>query len=80
MRVISKRLNVHQFSANEWAILCDAENILTQIQNAYAEGTVLTNPVTGEVVEVDELRRVRGILDFLTTTMVVDVEVKTNPS
>jgi len=73
MRIINKRLNVHQFSAEEWTTLCDAENILLQIQNSYPAGTVIANPCTGEVVEIDELARARGILGFLTDNMVVEV-------
>lgn len=66
--------NVHQLDARDFATLCDAENLVMQVANAYPEGTQLMNPNTGEVVVVDELRRVAGILDFLSTTRVVEVE------
>ena len=65
--------NVHQMNAQEYCTLCDAENLVLQIANAYPEGTVLAAPNTGEVIMVDELRRVAGILSFLTDNRVVEV-------
>jgi hypothetical protein len=66
-------INVHQMDAVEYCALCDAENLVLQIANAYPEGTVLASPNTGEVIMVDELRRVAGILSFLTENRVVGV-------
>ena len=68
--------NVHQMDATEYCALCDAENLVLQIANAYPEGTVLAAPNTGEVILVDELRRVAGILGFLTDNRVVEVNPK----
>jgi hypothetical protein len=68
--------NVHQMDAIEYCALCDAENLVLQIANAYPEGTVLAAPNTGEVVMVDELRRVAGILSFLTDNRVVEVTAR----
>ena len=68
--------NVHQMNATEYCALCDAENLVLQIANAYPEGTVLVAPNTGEVVMVDELRRVAGILSFLTDNRVVEVTAR----
>lgn len=65
--------NVHQMNAQEYCTLCDAENLALQIANAYPEGTVLMSPNTGECIMVDELRRVAGILGFLTENRVVEV-------
>ena len=65
--------NIHQFDAREYCTLADAENLILKIANAYPEGTVLAAPNTGEVIMVDELRRVAGILDFLTNNRVVEV-------
>ena len=67
---------VHQMDATEYCALCDAENLVLQIANAYPEGTVLVAPNTGEVVMVDELRRVAGILSFLTDNRVVEVTAR----
>ena len=65
--------NVHQMDAREYCTLCDAENLILQIANAYPAGTVLASHNTGEVVLVDELARVAGILGFLTDNRVVQV-------
>lgn len=67
------KFNVHQMDATEYCALCDAENLVLQIANSYPEGTVLAAPNTGEVIMVDELRRVAGILGFLTDNRVVEV-------
>lgn len=65
--------NVHQMNAQEYCTLCDAENIALAIANQYPEGTILASPNTGECIMVDELRRVAGILSFLTDNRVVEV-------
>ena len=65
--------NVHQMNAQEYCTLCDAENLVMQIANAYPEGTVLMNPNTGEVIMTDELRRAASLLSFLTECRVVEV-------
>lgn len=65
--------NIHQFDAKEYLTLCDAENIALAIANQYLEGTILASPNTGECIMVDELRRVAGILSFLTDNRVVEV-------
>jgi hypothetical protein len=65
--------NVHQMNAQEYCTLADAENLVLQIANAYPNGTVLASPNTGECIMVDELRRVAGILGFLTENRVVEV-------
>lgn len=67
------KFNIHQMNAQEYCTLADAENLVLQIANAYPNGTVLASPNTGEVVMVDELRRVAGILGFLTDNRVVQV-------
>ena len=68
--------NVHQMNATEYCTLCDAENLVMQIANAYPDGTQLLAPNTGEVVLVDELRRAAGILGFITENRVVEVTTK----
>jgi hypothetical protein len=65
--------NVHQMDATEYCAMCDVENLVLKIADSYPEGTVLASPNTGEVVMVDELRRVAGILGFLTENRVVEV-------
>ena len=71
--LVAGTFNVHQMDTREYCTLADAENLVLQIANAYPEGTVLASPNTGEVLMVDELRRVAGILGFLTENRVVEV-------
>ena len=71
--IIAHDIRIHEMNAQEFCALCDAENLVLQLANAYPEGTVLTSPNTGECVMVDELRRVAGILSFLTDNRVVEV-------
>ena len=68
--------NVHQMNAQEYCTLCDAENLVLQIAKAYPENAVLMAPNTGECVMVEELRRVAGILSFLTENRVVEVTAR----
>lgn len=65
--------NIHQFDVKEHSALCEAENLVRAIANQYPKGTVLASPNTGECIMVDELRRVAGILSFLTYNRVVEV-------
>ena len=76
MQIKQQVINVHQFTATEWAILCDAENLVYKIYNSYDDNTVITNPNTGECIAIDELPRVLGILSFLTENRVVEVSPK----
>ena len=71
--IVAGNFNIHQMNAQEYCTLADAENLVLQIANAYPAGTVLASPNTGEVIMVDELRRVAGILGFLTDNRVVEV-------
>ncbi len=48
-------------------------NFLEKIQKAYDKEDVLMSPEDGEVIRVEELGRVRGILSFLYNNPTVDV-------
>lgn len=71
--IVAHDIRIHEMNAQEFYTLCDAENLVRQLVNAYPKGTVLASPNTGECVMVDELRRVAGILSFLTENRVVEV-------
>ena len=71
--IAAGNFNIHQFDAREYCTLADAENLVLAIADKYPAGTVLASPNTGEIILVDELRRVAGILDFLTNNRVVEV-------
>ena len=73
MKFKQKVLTAHEFTATEWATLCDAENLVRKIYESYDDNTVILNPNTGECVLIDELPKVLGILSFLTENLVVEV-------
>lgn len=76
MQIKQKVLTVHQFTATEWATLCDAENLVRKIYESYDDSVMLQCPNTGECITIDELPRVLGILSFLTENRVVEVNPK----
>ena len=76
MQIKQQVLTVHQFTANEWATLCNAENLVRKIYEAYDDNIMLQCPNTGECITIDELPRVLGILSFLTENRVVEVNPK----
>lgn len=73
MQIKQQVFSVHQFNVAEWTTLCEAENIVRKIYEAYDKNIVLQSPNTGECVAVDELPRVLGILSFLTENRAVEV-------
>lgn len=76
MKIKQQVLTVHQFTATEWATLCDAENLVRKVYESYDDNIMLQCPNTGECITIDELPRVLGILSFLTENRVVEVNPK----
>ena len=76
MKIFTQTLSVNQMDAKDWTAMCHTEQVIEQVRKHYGDNAVLTNPNTGEVVEVEELRRVLGILDFLSTNRVFEVSYK----
>lgn len=56
----------------------EVNEILHKIQHEFGEHLTLQNPETGELIDTDEIARVRGILSFLTETENFIVELKSN--
>ena len=73
MTISSTTINEHNFSKEEFIILCEAENIILQLMNSYPKGTVLMNPNTGEVLLVNDLPHVRSAQGFITESRVVKI-------
>lgn len=73
MKLSNQRFNVHEFTIEEVQAIFKASEVLEEIQNMYDEKDVLASPNDGEIVGVDELARVRGILGFLFNNRVVEV-------
>lgn len=53
-------------TAEEYESLCATEQILEEIYNSFGHFVEVVNPTTGEVVMMNELPRVRGILSAFT--------------
>lgn len=75
MKITHQVLNIHQLTIEEYQALELAEKVIEHIQETYGELCRLTSPNDGECVIVNELPRVRGILDFLMRNRVVEVDV-----
>ena len=73
MKISTERFNVHEYTVEEYEALVKANDVLEEIQNLYTEGTVLGSPNDGEIICVEELARVKGILSFLFHNRVVEV-------
>lgn len=68
-----QRFNVHNFTVEEVQAIDKTLQILTDIQNAYDEKDVLSNVNDGEIIAIEELARVKGILSFIFMNRVVEV-------
>ena len=64
MTVNDRRLYDVQFTFNELDALKRAERAITEVITLFGSEGHLMSAETGEVVMLDELERVRGILDF----------------
>ena len=60
-------------SAEDISALNRINELLAQFQKKYDEEDVLMSPTDGEVVKIDELARLRGILSFFANNQTVDV-------
>ena len=64
MTVNNRKLYDIQFTLEELEALHGAERAITEIITLFGSEGHLMSAETGEVVMLDELNRVRGILDF----------------
>ena len=76
MKIKQQVITTHQFNVGEWTTLCEAENVIRQIYEAYDNNIMLSSPNTGECVTIDELPRVMDILSFFTENRAVEVNPK----
>ena len=65
MKLLEKRLFVVNFTAEELDALELADRALGELYNHFGRDDKLVSPDTGELVELNELPRVRGILNLL---------------
>lgn len=73
MTTTTQRFNVHNFSVEEVQAIDKTLQILTNLQNAYDDKDVLANVNDGEIICIEELARVKGILSFVYYNRVVEV-------
>jgi hypothetical protein len=73
MFTTTQRFQVHHFTTQEIEALDTVMGLLTQLQDDYAEDDILANVNDGEIIAIDELARVKGILSFLYMNRVVEV-------
>ena len=73
MTTTIQRFNVHNFTIEEVQAIDKTMEILTDIQNIYGDNDILANVNDGEVVAIEELKRVKGILSFIYYNRVVEV-------
>lgn len=73
MTTTIQRFNAHNFSIEEVQAIDKTLQILTELQEIYDDKDVLTNVNDGEIVCVEELARVKGILSFIYYNRVVEV-------
>lgn len=73
MTTTTQRFNVHNFSVEEVQAIDKTLQILTNLQNAYDDKDVLANVNDGEIICIEELARVKGILSFVYYSRVVEV-------
>lgn len=73
MTTTTQRFNVHNFTIEEAQAIDKTMEILTDIQSFYDDNDVLANVNDGEVIAIEELKRVKGILSFIYYNRVVEV-------
>lgn len=73
MTTTIQRFNVHNFSIEEIQAIDKTMQVLTDLQNIYDDSIILANANDGEIIAIEELKRVKGILSFLYMNRVVEV-------
>lgn len=76
MTISSQTFNVHQLNERDYIALCEVECILDELQKHYKKNDVLMSPDNGEIIGIEELVRVKGILSFIMCNRVVEVNPK----
>ena len=73
MKISQSVFTVHQLTLEEFQALELTEKVIEHIQDSYGSECVLGSPNDGEIIQIEELSRVRGILSFLMRNRVVEV-------
>ena len=73
MTTTIQSFNVHNFTIEEVQAIEKTLHILTDLQSTYDDKDVLANANDGEIICIEELARVKGILSFIYYNRVVEV-------
>ena len=73
MKITQQVLTIHQMTLEEFNALELAEKVIRHIQDSYGENCVLMSPNDGEIIQIEELSRVNGVLSFIMRNRVVEV-------
>ena len=69
----ASNIRINQLSMEDHDALKVVEELLVKMTNYYGEGITLMSPNTGEVIQIEELARVRGILGFIQENRAVEI-------
>jgi hypothetical protein len=73
MKITQQVLTIHQMTLEEFNALELAQKVIGHIQDSYGENCVLMSPNDGEIIQIEELSRVNGVLSFIMRNRVVEV-------
>lgn len=73
MTTTIQRFNVHNFSIKEVQAIDKTLQILTELQEIYDNKDVLASVNDGEILCIEELARVKGILSFIYYNRAVEI-------
>lgn len=73
MKITQQVLTIHQMTLEEFNALELAEKVIRHIQDSYGEDCVLMSPNDGQIIQIEELSRVTGVLSFIMRNRVVEV-------
>ena len=69
----ASNIRINQLSVEDHDALKVVEELLVKMTKYYGEGITLMSPNTGEVIQIEELARVRGILGFIQENRAVEI-------
>ena len=73
MKISFHPFMVHQLDVDDVVAFRRVLNVLEQVQDEYGACDTLSSPNTGEVIQINEIPRVRGILSFIMENRVVEI-------
>lgn len=72
MKIKQQVVNIHQFDAFDVAAFEHVDKVLKQLQEFYSPDIEIMSPNHGDLVEISELARVRGILSSIIDNRVIE--------